>query len=416
LILQESLEAAAAAQDGPLFVRPRYEGYSYAQIPATIPGLFGAEAGGLPIDLGGRYDAVILLLVDAFGWRFFTRHAEHPFLRRFVGDGQVALLSSQFPSTTAAHVTTIHTGLTPGQSGVHEWFYYEPQLDAIIAPLLFSYAGDVQRERLHGRADPATLFPSSTLYHQLAGLGVASVAFQHISYASSSYTRRVTSGATVVPYRTLPEALVNLATSVAQAGAPIYAFLYIDTIDTIAHRYGPDSPQLDAEIGGVLDTLERTLQPALARSPKRTLLLVTADHGQTAIDPATTRYLNQSLPALEPLLRTNRKGVPLVPAGSARDLFLYLRPEALDEAHALLVEHLAGIADVRRVPELIAQGFFGGDSPALRERVGDLVVLPYAGESVWWYERGRFEQIFYGSHGGLLRDEMETILLALPYV
>jgi hypothetical protein len=34
---------------------------------------------------------------------------------------------------------------------------------------------------------------------------------------------------------------------------------------------------------------------------------------------------------------------------------------------------------------------------------------------VWWYEEGKFKQDFYGHHGGLLREEMETLLLALPY-
>ena len=45
----------------------------------------------------------------------------------------------------------------------------------------------------------------------------------------------------------------------------------------------------------------------------------------------------------------------------------------------------------------------------------DLVILPYQHETVWWYEAGRFEQKFYGSHGGLSREEMETLLLVQSY-
>ena len=64
--------------------------------------------------------------------------------------------------------------------------------------------------------------------------------------------------------------------------------------------------------------------------------------------------------------------------------------------------------------DLIDQHFFGSGAPSQRflDRVGNLVVLPYEGESVFWYEQGRFEQPFYGHHGGLTRHEMETILLA----
>ena len=90
---------------------------------------------------------------------------------------------------------------------------------------------------------------------------------------------------------------------------------------------------------------------------------------------------------------------------------------AYDQAQALLQQGLAGRAEIYRVQDLIEQGFFGTTSPSavFMSRVGNLVILPYAHETVWWYQKGRFEQNFYGSHGGLSREEMETLLLALPY-
>jgi hypothetical protein len=45
--------------------------------------------------------------------------------------------------------------------------------------------------------------------------------------------------------------------------------------------------------------------------------------------------------------------------------------------------------------------------------VGNLVVLAYRHESVWWYEKGKFEQHYYGHHGGLTPQEMEIPLLGL---
>lgn len=88
-----------------------------------------------------KYDAVVLLFVDAFGWRFYERFQDAPFIKRMEKQGRIEKLTSEFPSTTAAHVTTLHTGLPVGMTGVHEWYYYEPKVDRIIAPLLFSFAG-----------------------------------------------------------------------------------------------------------------------------------------------------------------------------------------------------------------------------------------------------------------------------------
>jgi predicted AlkP superfamily pyrophosphatase or phosphodiesterase len=421
-----ALDAVEAARFGERFVRPLYGSYCFSGLPATICGLLTGEddpslrAAGLPADTlpVRRCDTVILVLVDAFGWRFFERYWErYPFLRRFVSEGVASKLTTQFPSTTAAHVTTIHTGLTPGESGVWEWQYYEPQVDAIIAPLLFSFAGDHERNTLfhRGGVSPGALFRWETLYQKLARRGVRSTIFQHRSYTPSPFSDRAFAGARVVPYRTPSEALVNLAAAAtAERG---YYFLYLDAIDTIGHQYGPGARVFEAEVDTLMTMLERLLHESLAGHLHNALLLVTADHGQIEVSPATTVYLNQELPALEALLKRSRRGDLLVPAGSPRDMFLYARDERLEETRVLVSDLLAGHAEVHLVDDLIAAGLFGPGEPseAFRSRIGNLAILPYEYETVWWYEQARFEQRFLGSHGGLTRAEMETILLALPY-
>jgi hypothetical protein len=426
MINQESLALVESARFSTQFMRPIYQDYGFAQIPQTIRYcLTDSAQKGVPFgerdDLYQKYDAVILLFVDAFGWRFFEKyHQRSPFLRRAVEQGMVAKLTSQFPSTTAAHVTTIHTGLPVGESGVYEWYYYEPLLDRMIAPLLFSFAGDQDRDTLKPTGIAAqALYPAQTLYQELQPHGVDSVVFQHLSYAHSPYSKVVTNGARMLPYRTLPEALVNLGQLLDGQKRKSYYFMYVDTIDTICHRYGPDSPHTAAEIEAFLAIMELIFHQHQHHAGKqpRTLFLLTADHGQIAIDPATTIYINRRFPQILPYLATNRAGQPLAPAGSSRDMFLHIKDAYLDQAQAFLQQALAGHGEIYRVQELIEQGFFGTTHPsaAFTSRVGNLVILPYQHETVWWYEAGRFEQKFYGSHGGLSRAEMETLLLALPY-
>ena len=107
-------------------------------------------------------------------------------------------------------------------------------------------------------------------------------------------------------------------------------------------------------------------------------------------------YLNDEarFPGLVPMLRTDRAGRPLVPAGACRDFFLYVEDDRLDEAHALLTRQLEGCAQVCRTDGYDrSHGLFGPLPPSSRflDRVGNLVVLPFAGESVWWYEKDKFE-------------------------
>jgi predicted AlkP superfamily pyrophosphatase or phosphodiesterase len=390
----------------PSFVKPRYDAGGFAGIPQRVREAFASQ----------QYDAVVLFLVDGFGWRFFERFQDAPFLQRVARDGRVEKLTSQFPSTTAAHITTIHTGLPVGESGVYEWFLYEPSLDRIIAPLLFSRAGDTVRDTLKKfKADPATLYPTRTFYQELTERGVHSHVFGMRDYTPSTYSLQVMKGADLHAFRTLPEALVNLGLEIEKQTSPAYFHFYFDKVDGICHEYGPNAPQTEAEIETFLLVLENFFTRVF-KSGKRVLFLLTADHGASEVDPRTTIFLNTDprFKGVERFFRSNHKGELLVPAGSARDMFLRVRDGLLDDAQHFLSTRLEGKADVVKVQELIEDGYFGPTiSPEFRARVGNLVILPYRGEAVWWYVKDKFEQKFYGHHGGLTPQEMEIPLLRL---
>jgi predicted AlkP superfamily pyrophosphatase or phosphodiesterase len=385
------------------FIKPRYDRGGFAGLPGRIKDAFAS----------GSCDAVILFLVDGFGWRFFERFQDAPFLKRIAKHGQVEKLISQFPSTTAAHLTTIHTGWNVGQSGVYEWYYYEPQLDQVIAPLLFSHAGTKERDTLKSTGVlPVSLYPRGMFYPELRKRGIKPYVFGMREYTPSTYSNVVMEGAELRSFKTLSEALINLGLLLQEQTQPVYVHLYFDRIDAISHDYGPTAPQTEAEIETFLLMMEYYFERVF-KGNKRVLFLMTADHGQTEVNPQTTIYLNTNaqFAGIERFLKRNLKGQLLVPAGSPRDMFLYIQDELLEEAQAFLAPRLEGKADVVKTETLIEDGYFSPEvSSRFRERVGNLVILPYRYESVWWYEKGKFEQRFYGHHGGLTPEELETVL------
>jgi hypothetical protein len=421
-----SVTTVNSAKFSQRFTQPCYSSYCFARIPATIQFLLtGQGQNTLPMDVLGdlpssSYEKVIFLFIDAFGWRFFERYAEkYPFLKRALEYGCVSKLTSQFPSTTAAHVTCIHTGLDVGQSGVYEWTYYEPLVDDIISPLLFSYAVDkLTRDTLKpAGVAPSAFFPSRTFYQKLQAQGIESHIIQHQDYTNSTYSNIVFRGGEVHPYHNLQGACTMMAELLKEpVQGKAYYFFYFDRIDAVCHNYGPNSKQFEEIVDASLRTLEQVFFQAAEGKVGNTLLLLSADHGQVEVNPNKTYYLNKQIPTIARAMKLNRRGRVIAPAGSARDMFLHVKEEQIDSLIEQLRQRLENRAEVYRVQDLMAQGFFGSGTPArvFTERVGNVVVLPYKHESVWWYEEGVFSMHFQGHHGGLTPEEMEIPLLAVP--
>ncbi len=421
MLNKKSIEEVEKSLFSTHFCKPLYGSYCFSEIPATIKSLFGKPSTSrLPLDTTegaeSAYDVVFLFLIDGFGWRFFEKYQDkYPFLKRFIKEGVVSKITSQFPSTTAAHITTINTGQCVGQTGVYEWFYYEPKVDRIISPLLFSFGEDKEPGTLkQTNIDPKEFYPERTIYQDLKELGVSSFAVQHKGIAHSPYSNVMLQGASQVPYSTLNEGLKRAARLArSKEKGPTYIYFYFGNIDAAGHRHGIDSPQFEKAVDDCFSSLETQFFEEIVKCDKKVACLLTADHGMVHIDPKTTFYLNERLPEILPLIKKNKAGEPIVPAGSSRDFFLHIEEIHLEKAYHFLKEKLVDIAEVHYVKELIDAGFFGKEpcSEVFLNRVGNLVILPFEHESVWWHERHRYDQHFYGAHGGLTKHELETIFL-----
>ena len=407
------------------WVRPDHGGACFDAIPGTITGLLTGDAiapslpAGLLAGLEQHYERVVLVYFDALSFGVASRHAEHPLLARAASEGVLVRITSQFPSTTTAHMPTIHSGRPVAEHGLYEWFLLEPSLDRLIAPLPFTFAGDGQPP-LHPHLRPEQIYPDWTIYEWLGARDVASVVAGPIGYSASPASSALLRGATEAQgFFDLGDGLAALAQTLAALPAPVYGFVYVDDIDSLMHKVGPGEPvgaHVDGEVAHLLATIEQRLLNAL---PEGTLLLITSDHGMTPVSPPRTIYLNagEHAEAITAHLRRGAEpdGHPLAPAGSCRDLFLHAEPGHLHDLVAELEQLLGSRAEVRRTRELLDAGLVGPrPSAALTDRLGDVVILPEFGEAVYWYTRGRFRQTLWGQHGGLTALEMEIPLIAVP--
>jgi Type I phosphodiesterase / nucleotide pyrophosphatase len=357
-----------------------------------------ADLPGRLTALAAERERVAVVLIDGLGRHLLERHANHPLLRRIAADGQLLPIAAQFPSTTTAELTTLYTGLPVGDHGLYEWRVYEPALGAIMLPLPWVLARSADGPPA---LDPAEVVPRPTLFERVAATGIRCVALQPDRIWPSRYGAAALAGARVVAFHGVAEGAAALASALTEPGL---AYLYWDGVDYAGHMHGPSSAEFAAAAARVLDAVAE----AVAALPSGTLVVLTADHGQTDVDPARMDDLDVVWPALIDQLARDGSGRPLPPAGSARDCFLHVRAGATQEVEQALGERLADRATVTTVEALAADGAFGVVGPRLRARLADVCVLPAPGRMAWLAAFPGPERRFRGHHGGVTAAEIDT--------
>jgi predicted AlkP superfamily pyrophosphatase or phosphodiesterase len=400
--------------------KPDYDGYCLSNIPSTLLSLFGVNPRRttLPKDAFGgtetdRVENVVLMLFDGLGYGELLRQTGGGFFGSLARKGSVRPITTVFPSTTAAALTTVSTGLTPQEHGLPEWFVYMDELDEVVVTLPFTKVGDSGRDTLVGQIEPRFLFDGPTIFERLKEEGVPTLSLTNRSLARTAYSKIAHEGSEALPYASASDLVVSLRRRLERARGPNLFYVYWAYVDTIEHIYGPNTDESEVEASLISHGFKEGLLSKLDReTAKKTMLILTADHGQINVQPEKTLYMN-GFRKLVSFLERGPSGRVIPPWGSARDVYLRVREDRIDEAMRYLEGKLEGVASVMRTEEAIDEGLFGVNTPSrkFRRRVGNVMILPHAKKTVWYRYRKGDALALRGHHGGLLKDEM-TIPLA----
>lgn len=351
---------------------------------------------------------IVLLVLDGFGFDQFVNYSnENRFLSKIANKGNVRPLTSVFPSQTTNALTTLNTGLSTHEHGLFEYFIYLKEIGKIVNTARFEtveYGG--QNRLVKEPVDPNSLFRGKSIHRTLKDQGIKTFTHVDTSNAGNACSKKIFEGSTIVPSLKSSDLVVNLRKNLERNNDRAYFFVHLDSLDAIAHEYGPLSYEYSTELSVLSYLLQRELVERIdKKTAQETLLLATADHGAINVAPNETTYLNR-FPQLIKNLQCGKDGKSILPVGSPREIFLHVKEEKIRETSEFLSEKIGCKAEIVETKDMVKNGLFGlGDvSNDFLERVGNLLILPLGNETVWFEHSSCMT--YNGYHGGLNEKEM----------
>lgn len=361
---------------------PLLPDYAGPNVRGLIPALLAPGRAALPSWFPAPVtDArqVVLLVLDGLGWeQLQARRHVAPTLAAMAGRA----ITTVAPSTTATALTSITTGLTPGEHGLIG--YRIDVAGEVLNVLRWSTPSthDARRSIEPRRMQPFEPF-----------LGDAPPVVSKVELEQSAFSEGHLRGMRPVGWR-VPSNIPVLVGQLLRAGER-FVYAYYDGVDKTAHERG-FGEFYDAE----LRAADRLVADVIDALPPGAALLVTADHGQVDVGPRIVQ------PSADVLNLTKSQ------SGEGRFRWLHAKAGATADLLAAATDAHRDVAWVASKAQAIDEGWFGPVvSPPVAARLGDVALV--ARDPISFHDpadNGPFKLIC--RHGSLTSAEMLVPLLA----
>jgi hypothetical protein len=398
----------------PGLVTPAYEGNCISNLPDTFAKLVGVKQRASALNdsrfndfvSGSNFENVIFLLLDGFGFHSIERARERgiPSIERLEQNSLVTPLTSVFPSTTSTATTSLHTGLTPQEHGILGYTTYMREIGSIVQMLDFCPVYS-RRSIFELGFDPAEIIGQKTIHERLSDSGVQSNLYISRYIVGSGLSQITNRGAEIYPILSASDLLTGVRQNLARG--PGFHFAYYASPDTIAHARGPFSEEYAAEVDALFYTIHRELIEKMDQNvAKKTLLMISADHGLAQIDQRNIIDLARHGELLQKLK------VP--PTGDSRCLILHAKTEKeISEISDYFDKKFPSQFKMLLSKDALSQGLFGLGSvkEQVPDRLGDLIAIPKTPIALDNSNVQHRDDYVPGRHGGLSYEEMVVPLI-----
>ena len=362
-------------------------GRAMAQLCGVASIELDAPARQIAETIGGA-EHYVFVLVDGLGLNLIETLAADAFLRSHV----VMELRSVHPSGTPSGLTSLATGLWPGEHGVIGWYEYLAGRDVSVITLPFvERFGKRPLENIGVSRD--TLFPVPTLMARLQR-DVASYVPNEIN--NTVYSRYFSGDQPGHGYASLAAAVTAVVRRIELARRATYTYVYVPFVDQAEHAHGVFSHEARKALAGV----DAELAQLAGRMPAGARIVVSADHGQIDVSDANTCTLADDDPLLQLLIAP--------PSGDPRVPLFHVRPGRHAEFEAMFRDRFGERFALLTTAELAAMRLLG---PALSEtasaRLGDYAAIPGDASVLRYWP----ESPMRGYHGGMTPVECRIPLI-----
>jgi hypothetical protein len=411
----ERLELRRVSQG--LFI-PGYDGSSLPNLSNSLMKLMGVKPAGRCLKdnvLSGfkNIDKTVLLVMDAMGLNVFTRSSEE--LRRLLNSFLIGqnvyfkALTSVFPSTTSTALTSLNTGLTPQEHGIVAYTLFLKELGSMVNMISLSPVNDERRNRIFDLGmDAKKLLSTKVITERLKEAGVESKTIIRYGIRNSGLSTILYKGSKIVPALTSVDFATNLVRLVNDRETR-FVIAYWDSFDGQSHYYGPFSTEAELELLNTLTLLRKTINKVKQDTARKTIFVMTSDHGQSKVREDKSIRLNS--------LNWLKDSLIMPPAGESRAAYLYLK-DSVKNFEKTFRRKIGKNIMLFKSRALLDKGVFGlGDvKPCVPDRIGDYTALSRGeGRLVFHYdlkERTEPEFVKAGAHGSLTMDELLVPLIA----
>ncbi|MDH3380923.1 MAG: alkaline phosphatase family protein [Gammaproteobacteria bacterium] len=380
-------------------MQPDYRGGGIVNLMGSICASFDAPTSGyaplaaLSAQRLSAHGHVVLLVLDGLGYSYVEKRNRST-LRNHLWSS----MSSVFPPTTAAAIPTFLTGFAPQQHGFTGWFTYLGELGCIAAVLPFTERGGAESSLRERGIGPRDLCGTSPVFERISA-PCSVVMPEQIAY--SEFNMAFSRGAGIKAFRTLDQMFSAITRIINTAPTRNYVYAYWPQFDSLAHKYGVASEEVERHFVSIDTAFTRFLDTL--REP--VTVIVTADHG--FVDSGRDRLVEIGAhPNLARLL-----AMPL--CGEPRAAYCYVQPGRRDEFTAYVRRRLEREVELLASCELIEREYFGLGQchPRLQDRVGHYVMAMRANYMVKDWVTGERRHQHIGVHGGFSRDELLVPLI-----
>lgn len=220
-----------------------------------------------------EYKNVIFLILDGMGEHILNNISPNGFFK----DKQIDCVTSVYPSTTTAALTTYYSGKPPYETGWIAWSQYFKEYGRALD--MFSHNESYMREPLKKPMIDVykTVVNYEPIYSRIEKASPDVKAYEiQPDYAERRSKRSIRAN-------NVDELIMNIE-DLCKTPDRKFILAYSDCPDSILHKYGTDSQ----EVKDFILQTENKVKKMCENMKDDTLLIISADHGHKNIDKAYT--------------------------------------------------------------------------------------------------------------------------------